>query len=48
MSQTFCPACNRGAFEQCEFIDIAEQHAFYAPDNKRTQGDLTVAALGTR
>jgi SAM-dependent methyltransferase len=47
MSQTVCPACGQGAFEPREFIDVAEQHKLYAPDNKETQQELTAAASET-
>ena len=47
MSQTVCPACGQDAFEPREFIDVAEQHKLYAPDNQETQQELTAAASET-
>lgn len=47
MSQSVCPACNQRAFEPLEFIDVAEQHKLYAPDDKKVQEDLTAAAAET-
>ena len=47
MNEAVCPACGEGEFERCEFIDIAEQHKPYAPNDQKAQEELTAAAYET-
>ena len=44
MSQPDCPACQRSAVDNCEFVDVGEQHKFYAPDVEEVKQALTAAA----
>ena len=44
MSPVVCPACGRKASTPLEYIDVAEQHRSYAPDDQIMQEDLTAAA----
>jgi len=44
MSLAVCPACGKNTFVRREYIDVAEQHKVYAPNDHRMQRDLTAAA----
>ena len=44
MSASACPACGRGAAALIERLDVAAQHAFYAPADPALQQRLTAAA----
>ena len=39
-----CPACGHQDIRLLEFIDVAKQHAFYAPQSPQRQQELTEAA----
>jgi SAM-dependent methyltransferase len=42
-----CPACEGVSFEALETVDVAAQHAFYAPGDETAQRNMTEAAAAT-
>jgi methyltransferase family protein len=47
MSRADCPACEGDQFDELEFVDVAEQHRLYAPDDQAMQKALNDAAAET-
>jgi 2-polyprenyl-3-methyl-5-hydroxy-6-metoxy-1,4-benzoquinol methylase len=47
MSEHVCPACDGSSLEALEAVDVAGQHAVYAPRDKAVQRQLTEAAAAT-
>lgn len=47
MSKPVCLACGNSELELCEFVDVAEQHRLYAPEDQEIQRALNAASSET-